>query len=98
MTNKTYTTNTTYSQNPHGGYRKLLSFQTATIIYDLTVEFCKTYLSNPEAAANCLICLIHQANYLLDRQIQALEKQFIQEGGFSENLLKRRLEIRSKPR
>src|SRR3990167_6780650 len=29
----------------HGGYRTLLSFQTATLVYDLTVEFCKTYMT-----------------------------------------------------
>jgi four helix bundle suffix protein len=29
---------------PHGGYRNLLSYQTATIIYDFTVEFTKKYI------------------------------------------------------
>src|SRR3989344_4431819 len=28
----------------HGGYRNLLSYQTATIIYDFTVEFTKKYV------------------------------------------------------
>lgn len=188
----TYKTNQTY-QKAHGGYRNLRSYQTTTIIYDLTVEFCRTYLNrsdptnqsyrtsdqmiqaarsgrqniaegseasgvskkteiklvgvarasleellidyedylrqrslplwgkdsdqaralrelayrsdksdqsyrtylkNPEKAANCLICLIHQANYLLDRQLQALKEAFIKEGGFTENLFKARLEKR----
>jgi len=40
------------------------------------------------------ICLIHQANYLLDRQIQALERQFVQEGGYSEQLAAARLRER----
>ena len=40
----------------------------------------------PEIAANTLICLIHQANYLLDRQLQQLEQQFLAEGGFTERL------------
>lgn len=181
----------THKLKPHGGYRNLLSFQTTTIIYDLTVQFCETYMSyksnpsyrtvdqmiqaarsgrqniaegsqasatsdkteiklvgvarasleellndfldylrqnnlklwdkddpkaiavrklgytsnrsyttyktytqNPEDFANTIICLIHQANYLLDRQLESLEKKFIEEGGFSENLLKRRLEFR----
>jgi len=53
-------------------------------------------LTDPEKAANCLICLIHQANYLLDRQLQALEKAFITEGGFTENLFKSRLAQRNK--
>lgn len=183
----TYMTNKTY-----GGYRKLKSFQMATIVYDLTVEFCKlymtytsnmsyrtndqmiqaarsgrqniaegskasgtsrkteiklvgvtrasleellldledflrqrglklwgkdaprareirqlvyksntsystyrSYLANPESAANCLICLIHQANYLLDRQLEAIKKEFVENGGFSESLLRERLERRN---
>lgn len=74
---------------PHGGYRKLKSYQTTEIIYDLTVEFCKTYtkfLAEPETAANTMICLIHQANYLLDQQLRALEKEFLEHGGFTERL------------
>lgn len=164
---------------PHGGYRKLLSFQTAVIIHDFTVEFIKlhinyksrtrdqmeqaarsakqniveasvasgtskktelkllgvsrasleellqdyedflrqhghalwdkqdvrsqsirklgymtdksymtyrTYIAAPETAANCALCLIHQANYLLDRQIASVEKEFLEKGGLTERL------------
>ena len=39
---------------------------------------------DPFVRANALICLIHQTNYLLDQQIAALEKQFIEEGGYTE--------------
>jgi four helix bundle suffix protein len=46
--------------------------------------------------ANAVICLIHQANYLLDRQIAGLESQFIQAGGYSERLAAARLEERRK--
>jgi len=171
----------------HGGYRNLLSFQTASLVYDLTVEFCdsymtyktnkshrtydqmvqaarsgrqniaegsqasgtskkteiklvnvarasleelkldyedylrqhglltwdkshvraqevralayrsnrtnetyKTYMREPEAAANALLCLIHQANYLLDKQLAALDKAFLEEGGFTERLYRMR--------
>ena len=182
---------------PHGGYRNLKSFQTTTLIYDLTVEFCKrfvdktyrtnrtyrsnrmtdqmvqaarsgrqniaegcqasgtskktelkligvarasleellldcedflrqnslsfwgkdsldsrqirelayrtnrtyetyrSYLEKPETAANCLICLIHQANFLLDRQLKALEKSFLEEGGFTERLYQKRTTYRT---
>jgi len=182
MTNKTNTT-----KKSHGGYRNLMSYQTATIIYDLTAEFVnryvekysrtrdqmvqaarsgrqniaegsqasgtskkteiklvgvarasleellndyedylrqhnlklwpkdsqkaktvrslaytsnrsyetyKSYLESPETAANCAICLIHQANYLLDKQISSLEQDFITKGGYTENLFKKRLERR----
>ncbi len=48
----------------------------------------------PEIVANAIICLIHQANYLLDRQIHALERQFVQQGGYSEQLAAARLRER----
>jgi four helix bundle suffix protein len=41
---------------------------------------------DPETAANTVICLVHQANYLLDRQLHQLERQFIESGGYSEQL------------
>jgi len=52
----------------------------------------KTYVeaSPPEVAANSLICLIHQTNYLLDQQLRALEKDFLKEGGFTERLYRTR--------
>lgn len=45
---------------------------------------------NPEAAANTLICLIHQTNCLLDQQLRQLEERFLKEGGFTERLCARR--------
>jgi four helix bundle suffix protein len=58
----------------------------------------KTYIevSPPEIAANTLICLIHQANYLLDQQLRQLEKQFLEEGGFTEKLYQARQEAKKK--
>ena len=50
----------------------------------------------PAVRANATICLIHQANYLLDQQIVALEKAFIEEGGYSEQLAAARLVARQK--
>ncbi|PKN65314.1 MAG: four helix bundle protein [Deltaproteobacteria bacterium HGW-Deltaproteobacteria-15] len=54
------------------------------------------WLSQPnlEVIANAIICLIHQANYLLDRQVAGLERQFIDEGGYSERLAAARIEKR----
>jgi restriction system protein len=48
----------------------------------------------PAVRANALICLIHQTNYLLDKQIAALETQFVEEGGYSEQLAAARLAAR----
>jgi restriction system protein len=166
---------------PHGGYRKLVSYQMAEIVYDATVRFCsrfidrrsrthdqmvqaarsgkqniaegsmasgtskkielkligiarasleellqdyedylrqndlplwgkndlrvfkirrigkkrdrsymsyKTYIENSpaETAANAVICIIHQTNYLLDQQLRKLEKDFLEKGGFTERM------------
>jgi len=49
-----------------------------------------------EVRANAVICLIHQANYLLDRQIAALEAAFVEEGGYSEQLATARLAERER--
>jgi four helix bundle suffix protein len=58
------------------------------------------WLDSPEPAtrANALICLINQANYLLDRQIAALEAAFVEGGGYSEQLAMERLRQRRKDR
>ena len=53
---------------------------------------------DPAVRANALICLINQANYLLDKQIASLEKQFIEEGGYSEQLAAARLAERGRQR
>ena len=201
QTNRTHPTDQTTQPHPKrlrtsGGYRKLRSFQTATIIYDATVSFCnrfvdrrsrthdqmvqaarsgrqniaegsragatssksETHLTNvarasldellldfedflrqrhlpqwakdapearkvralgrevsgtfsqadsspytpwlehadPSVVANTVICLIHQANYLLDRQIAVLERAIIEKGGYREQLTAARLAERGK--
>lgn len=59
----------------------------------------KTYFeaSPPEVAANAAICLIHQTNYLLDQQLRALERKFLEEGGFTERLYQVRKETKNRP-
>ena len=39
-----------------------------------------------EVVANIAVCLIHQANYLLDRQLTGLASSFLQDGGFRERM------------
>jgi restriction system protein len=50
--------------------------------------------ADPAIRANATICLIHQANFLLDRQIAALEAAFVEDGGYSEQLATERLRHR----
>lgn len=54
--------------------------------------------ADPAVRANAIICLIHQANYLLDQQLTALEHAFIEEGGYSEQLAAARLTRRQNRR
>lgn len=176
---------------PHGGYKNLLSFQKAQIVYDATVNFCRRFLekrdrtndqmiqaarsgkqnivegsqasgtsketelkltnvarasleelltdygdflrtrglqewpkehpyarrlrelnrapkatyanfkkgiehTDPEICANVIIGLIKVTNFLLDRQIQSLEKAFLKEGGLRERMTRARLQQRAK--
>lgn len=50
--------------------------------------------ADPQDAANFLLTLCHLETYLLDKQIKALEKKFVQEGGYTENLFKKRLKAK----
>lgn len=47
-----------------------------------------------EVVANIAICLIHQANFLLDRQIRAAEQEFLRNGGVRERMTRARLDAR----
>ena len=60
--------------------------------YELYREFVET--RPPETIANIAICLIHQANYLLDQQLRALEKDFLNQGGLRERMFQARLQHR----
>lgn len=67
-------------------YQKNRSYRTYT-----------TYIeAPPEIAANTLICVIHQTNYLLDQQLRTLEKEFLKEGGFTERLYRTRIQARNR--
>ncbi len=52
--------------------------------------------ATPAVRANATICLIHQANYLLDQQIAGLERDFVEGGGYSEQLATARLAERGR--
>lgn len=54
------------------------------------------WTNDPERFANLMITLISKENYLLDQMIRSLEQKFIKEGGYSENLFKKRMEERNK--
>lgn len=53
-------------------------------------------LNDSEVFANLMICLIYKETYLLDQLLRAQEEKFIKEGGFRENLFKKRREYLDK--
>jgi len=61
----------------------------------------RTYLtyieSSPqEFAANTIICVIHQTNFLLHHQPRRLEREFMEQGGFTERLYRMRKNYRDR--
>ena len=62
-----------------------------------TYESYRTYLETrpPEIVANIALCLIHQANYLLDQQLRQLERAFLAEGGLRERMTRARMAARA---
>jgi four helix bundle suffix protein len=62
--------------------------------YEAYREFVET--RPPETIANIAICLIHQANYLLDQQLRRLEKDFVEQGGLRERMTRVRLAHRNR--
>jgi len=84
------TKGTTGTNEKPGLHRSYLSHES----YETYRPFLET--RPPEVVANIIICLIHQANYLLDRQLAQLEKAFLKEGGLRERMTRARLAARSK--
>ena len=66
--------------------------QSEDMSYATFHTFCETRPA--EVVANIGICLIHQANYLLDQQIRALEQTFLREGGLRERMARSRYAYR----
>ena len=62
--------------------------------YELYREFVET--RPPEVTANIAICLIHQANYLINQQLRRLEQDFLKEGGLRERMTRARLAYRNR--
>ena len=52
----------------------------------------------PFICANVILGLVKVTNFLLDRQIKALERAFVEQGGLREAMTRARLEYRAKGR
>jgi four helix bundle suffix protein len=78
-------------QSREAAYARRLGMN-SPLSFEVFREFTETRPA--EVVANIAICLIHQANYLLDQQLKALEKAFLQEGGLRERMTRARLQAR----
>lgn len=69
---------------------------------DKSYETYKTHFhlddNNAETFCNVLVSLIHQTNYLLDRQLKALEGAFVGKGGLRERMHRARSDERAAQR
>lgn len=62
--------------------------------FELYREFVETRPG--EVVANIAICLIHQANYLIDQQLRTLEREFLDHGGLRERMTNARRQARQR--
>ncbi len=64
-----------------------------------TFEDFRDFVETRPAAvvANICICLIHQANFLLDGQLRRLEQDFLKSGGLRERMTRARIHSRNAP-
>lgn len=70
--------------------------KSSQLSFELFRDFARTRPA--EVLANIAICLIHQANFLLDRQLKGLEKCFLKDGGLRERMTHARLLARGQQR
>jgi len=73
---------------------RIKTIRNLAYLSDRSYESYQSYLSNAESAANMMICIIHQTNYLLDKQLAKLSADFMKSGGFTERLYQKRTDYR----
>jgi len=61
---------------------------------DLDKPYIPELPENPETAANLLVTFVNQEQFPLRKQIQSLEQKFVTQGGYTENLFRKRLQQR----
>lgn len=78
--------------------KRVLTIRRLAKLKDRSYRTYKSYFedagNSAEVFCNALISLIHQTNYLLDRQIKSLEQSFTQKGGLRERMHRSRIRER----
>ncbi|MEK7592591.1 MAG: four helix bundle suffix domain-containing protein [Patescibacteria group bacterium] len=59
---------------------------------NMTYSSYSSYLTNPESFANLMVTLCFKEGYLLDQLLRVQEQMFVRDGGFRENLFRKRRE------
>ncbi|MDR3580728.1 MAG: four helix bundle suffix domain-containing protein [Oryzomonas sp.] len=70
--------------------------KTSPLSFEVFREFTETRPA--QVVANIAICLIHQANDLLEQQLKRLEHDFLKNGGLRERMTRARLQAREQQR
>ena len=81
---------------PEGG-NNWINLSNSTNLTNYIKENYQISIFEPEQIANLLVTLSYKQLYLLDQLLKAIEEKFVKEGGFRENLFKKRLDYRRKP-
>ena len=80
--------------------KRVLAIRRLAKLKDRSYRTYKSYFEGAgggaEVFCNAMISLIHQTNYLLDRQIKSLEQSFTQKGGLRERMHSARTKEREK--
>lgn len=71
---------------------RLLPIRRMRISRETNLSNLTNWTNSPEKFGNLMLTLLSKENYLLDKLTAALENKFVKEGGYSENLTRRRLE------
>lgn len=74
-----------------GAFREKV--ETPTSLSDLA-NWTNLDFGQAENFANLMICLCYKQGYLLDQLLRSKQKEFIEKGGFRENLFRKRSEFR----
>lgn len=68
---------------------KLIEIRKSNLSYNTYLTY---WTNNAELFCNLMVTLINKECYMLDKLLQTLQNKFINEGGFTENLHRKRIE------
>jgi hypothetical protein len=64
---------------PHGGYKSLLSYQKAEIVYDATVRFCERYLTKRDRTYDQMVQAARSASKEMEIKLVGVARASLEE-------------------